>query len=210
MIFELSIDTAIPGHAARIVDLVRDVRLPHSGKRGAVQGVWTSEFGPVNQVVQMWAYENLAGWSAAQDALAADEGFQAQYVQPLRTHATEQERRLLRAQKPFRLDIEPGHFYELRMYSLVPGGIPRFVQPMLDILPLREKYSINMGVWAPLTGDINQLVHMWAYRDLAHRTAVRGGIAKEPEWKAYLDVIFPLITRMQCTILMPAPFSPVR
>jgi hypothetical protein len=210
MIFELSTDTAIPGHAVKIVDLVRDVRVPLSGQRGSVQGVWTSEFGPVNQVVQMWAFADLKDWSEAQDACAADPRYQREYVEPLRAHVNSQERRLLRAQKPFRLDIAPGHFYELRMYSLVPGGIPRFVQPMLEILPLREKYSINMGVWAPLTGDLNQLVHMWAYKDLAHRSAVRGGIAKEPAWQAYLEVIFPLITAMQCTIMMPAAFSPVR
>ena len=34
--------------------------------------------------------------------------------------------------------------------------------------------------------------------------------AKEAQWKSYLDVIFPLITNMQCTIMLPASFSPVR
>ena len=74
---------------------------------------------------------------------------------------------------------------------------------MKKVMPVREKHSPNLGIWTPLTGSPDRIVHLWAYRDLAHRTEARAGVAKEPEWKTYLDKIMPLLRSMTSMLLMP-------
>jgi len=210
MICELSIDTAGPGKAAKVLDLIENVRIPQFAGPDRLLGVWVSEMGPVNQVIQLRSYDDRATWAWASAAHSASESYRAAYETPLQALCTSRERRLLTPAKPFRTDLEPGHFYELRVYSLIPGGARRFVEPMLKILPFRERYSANVGVFLPESGNLDQIVHMWAYRDLRHRSEVRGGLAKQPEWQEYLKVIFPLIDQMHCTMLLPAAFSPAR
>ena len=46
---------------------------------------------------------------------------------------------------------------DLRTYTLVPG-----------------KQARNVGVWQTGMGQLDEAVHLWAYRDLGDRAAVRG------------------------------------
>lgn len=100
--------------------------------------------------------------------------------------------------------------YELRTYTLYPGKTAEYLQHMKAILPLREKYSKLVGYWTTEVGELNQIVHLWAYEDLAHRAEVRAAVAKEPEWQAFLGKIYPLILRQESKILIPTDFSPLR
>ena len=46
-----------------------------------------------------------------------------------------------------------GGFYELRMYRFNPGRAAGWAQAYKEIMPVREKYSKNVGVW---TGEAPQ------------------------------------------------------
>jgi len=100
--------------------------------------------------------------------------------------------------------------YEQRTYTLHPGKVPEYLQHMKAVLAVREKYSKLVGFWSTEIGELNQVVHIWAYDDLAHRAEVRAAVAKEPEWQAFLGKIHPLLLRMESKILTPADFSPLR
>ena len=75
---------------------------------------------------------------------------------------------------------------------------------MLESMKVREKYSSNHGIWIPLAGNPDRVFHLWAYRDLAHRSQARAGVAKEPGWKAYTEAIIPMLREMRSTVLLPA------
>ncbi len=100
--------------------------------------------------------------------------------------------------------------YELRTYTLYPGKVAEYLQHMKAVLPVREKHSKLVGFWSTEIGELNQVVHLWAYDDLAHRAKVRAAVAKEPQWQAFLPKIHPLILRMESKILVPADFSPLK
>jgi len=67
-----------------------------------------------------------------------------------------------------------------------------------------------VGVWQTEAGQLNEVVHMWVYRDLNDRAAARAKMAQEPEWQSFLGKSTPLLATMQSIVLIPAPFSPLR
>jgi len=65
-------------------------------------------------------------------------------------------------------------------------------------------------LWQTEVAQLNEVVHMWAYRDLNDRAAARAKMAQEPEWQAFLGKSTALLANMQAIVLNPAPFSPMR
>jgi hypothetical protein len=101
--------------------------------------------------------------------------------------------------------------YELRTYTLYPGKVPEFLAVFeKEALPVREKYSKPTGWWYTEMGELNQVVHLWAYKDFAHRTQVRQAVAQDPEWQQVGAKLGPLIMKMENKILTPANFSPLK
>ncbi|HLE99242.1 MAG TPA: NIPSNAP family protein, partial [Gaiellaceae bacterium] len=58
--------------------------------------------------------------------------------------------------------------------------------------------------------QLNEVVHLWAYRDLNDRAAVRAKALQDPEWQAFIGKATPLLAEMCSIILNPAPASPMQ
>ena len=58
-------------------------------------------------------------------------------------------------------------------------------------------------------GDLNTIVHLWAYEDLADRAARRAEMVANPDWQAFVKKLAPLIVSQHSRILTPAPWSPI-
>jgi len=65
-----------------------------------------------------------------------------------------------------------------------------------------------VGYFTVEIGPLNQVVHMWAYKDLAERAERRARLLADPAWQAYAAKVQPLVLEQQSKILVPAPFSP--
>ena len=94
--------------------------------------------------------------------------------------------------------------YEIRTYTLTPGSIPEFEERFKAALPSRTPYSELAAFWHTEFGPLNQVIHVWPYDDLGHRTEVRRRLAKEPGWPPKTS---ELVLSMQSEIFTPAPFS---
>jgi len=99
---------------------------------------------------------------------------------------------------------------EQRTYSLQIGAVP-------DYLKLYEEEGLAIqrpilgrmvGYFSTEIGALHQIVHMWAYKDLAERTERRAKLMADPRWKAYSKKTRPLQISQENKILIPAPFSP--
>ena len=57
-------------------------------------------------------------------------------------------------------------------------------------------------------GDVNSYVHVWAYKDLADRTAKRAAMWADPEWLDYVKRSQELgaLLKQENMILVAAPF----
>lgn len=98
---------------------------------------------------------------------------------------------------------------EQRTYTIRPGRVGEFLAlAESDGLPVLGPTLGNLiGYFSTEVGDLNQVVHLWAYDSLAEREARRAALAAKPEFQAYAAKVAPLIRRMENRILVPAPFN---
>ncbi len=61
---------------------------------GRMVGYYTTEFGPLNQVIHLWAYESLAERSERRARLFQDQGW-LDYLKKVRPYVVSQESKLL-------------------------------------------------------------------------------------------------------------------
>lgn len=100
---------------------------------------------------------------------------------------------------------------EERIYTLHTGKVP-------DYLALYEAEGLAVqteilghlvGYFSTEFGPLNQVVHLWAYADLAERARRRKILAADERWKAYVPKIRPMVISQENKLLVPTSFSPV-
>jgi len=211
MIYELRTYTLLPGKQGEYLNLSGDVgRKVRGDKYGKLEGFWTTEFGTLNQVVHLWSYPDLVERDRLRGELAANDEWIKGYIPQIRSLLLAQENKVLSAQLPFKPPTDTGHIYELRTYRAQVGRAGEWLAHFKAIMPTREKYSKNVGLWQTEMGQLNEVVHMWAYRDLNDRAAVRGKVLQDPEWQAFLGKSAPLLLEMKAIPLIPAAHSPIK
>ena len=94
---------------------------------------------------------------------------------------------------------------EMRTYTLQPGTLAEVEKRFGEALPIREKLSKLAAFWHTEVGPLNQIIHVWAYDSVEHRTAVRAAASKEPGWP---PPIREFVTNQESEVFIPAPFSP--
>jgi len=96
-----------------------------------------------------------------------------------------------------------------RTYNIKIGKLAEFLKLYeSECLPLQLKHLGHCVGWyvSNEIGPLSQVVHMWAYKDLADRDARRAKMAAEPGFGKYLEKAGPLLVTMENKILKPAPF----
>ena len=187
----LTIDTVKPGALAAMQEAAKADGSPSR----SLVGCWTNEFGKLNQLYRLWRVEGeAAGLSALErpDVLL------------------NREERLLRQQRPTVESNEGPFYYELRSYQMHAGRVNEFVGLLLAHMELRETWSKCMGLWLPLNGDMSEVIHLWPYRDLAHRAQTRATSAAHPVWDAYRRRVLPMIAGQTSVLLSPTLHSRLR
>lgn len=99
-----------------------------------------------------------------------------------------------------------------RTYTLVPSKKALFLKEYEERgLPIQQRHLKRLvGYFETEIGVVNQIVHIWAYDDLADRARKRAGLQQDPEWQAFVQDTISCIERMENRILVPTKFSPMR
>src|SRR6266446_4839675 len=95
--------------------------------------------------------------------------------------------------------------YEVRTYTLRPGTVAEFEERFAKRLPLREKHSKLGAFWHTEFGPLNQVIHVYPYDDLQHRTRVRAAMAQDAERNA-MPGGREFVIAQEAEIMTPAPF----
>ena len=99
-----------------------------------------------------------------------------------------------------------------RTYELQPGRLREFLALYeKEGLPAQMKHLGNLvGYFTTEVGNVNEIVHIWGYEDLADRTKPRPAMAADPAWQAYLQKSREFMKHMNNKILVPTSFSPTK
>ncbi len=211
MIHELRTYGVQPGKVAAYLELSGSVGRAVRGDRfGKLVGYWSTELGPLNQVVHLWEYADLAARAQARAGLAKDERWQKEYIPRSQPLLLWQENMILAPMDWYAIRPASGMgVYELRIYRFHPGKVAEWARLAQQGLPLRAKYSSPVGFWQVEVGPLNTVVHLWPYKDAQHRAEVRKAVAADPGWQDVIAKLYPLIQAQDTKLLIPAPFSPL-
>lgn len=99
-------------------------------------------------------------------------------------------------------------YVEERIYTLHPGKLPAFLKIYEDkgFAPQRDILGPPVGWYTADIGELNQVVHLWAYTSLDDREARRVRLYANEQFKEYLAQILPLLVKMENKMLKPAAF----
>ncbi len=210
MIYELRTYSFPPGKMPAYLKLAEEVgskiRGDDYGKR---EGSWVAEFGMLNQVWHLWSYPDLNERQRLRAELAKNDAWMREFVAEIRPLLAKQELRFLQSVRPMKPPADRGNVYELRIYRTKVGEARTFAGLLSDMLPVRERYSQNVGIWLTEAPQPNEVCHLWVYGDLNQRHDARAKLMADPDWLAFLPKAGPMLEEMHSTVLLPTAFSPM-
>jgi NIPSNAP protein len=211
MIYELRTYTLQPGTQAQYIKQSGEVgRKIRGDNYGKFEGGWTTEFGTLNQYVHLWGFADLNERERLRGELAKNEAWNREYLPISRPMMLAQENKILKAVVPMTPPSDSGNIYELRWYRAHVGKAGEWLELFKAVLPTRDKYTRRVGLWQSESGQLNEAVHMWVYKDLNDRAASRARMAGDPAWQAFIAKSPALLQHMQSIVLMPVPHSPLK
>ena len=178
-----------------------DKRLEYS----SLAGFWYTDIGPLNQVVHIWPYDDTNHRTEVRSK-AVQDGIWP----PDNSELTLNMRSDIMIPAPFMKPLEPkelGPVYEMRIYTYKSSDLPNVLEAWADAIEDREKLSPLVGCWVSDIGDLNKLVHMWAYGSLEDRSRIRNQAVQDRVWppKSGVSAIY-----QENKILLPFDFSPLQ
>jgi hypothetical protein len=93
--------------------------------------------------------------------------------------------------------------YETRTYDLKPRSLPEVEQRFGEAYEKRKKYSELAVFWHTEIGPLNQIIHVWGYKDLEERARIREAAMKDGVWP---PKIAEFIVSQQVQIMVPFSF----
>lgn len=101
-----------------------------------------------------------------------------------------------------------------RTYRLKPGSVPAY----LDLYQNNGMAAQTRHLGQPVaymfaeSGELNTLVHMWAYDDAADRAHRRAAMMADPEWQNYmrLNAEAGFLLEQRTCLMIPTSFAPIK
>jgi len=176
---------------------------------------WHTEIGPLNQIVHVWPYKNLEERTRIRDT-AVKEG--AGKWPPKTAEFMVRQRSEIFLPFSFSPEMKPakqGPFFEMRVYTYAAGQLPNLTKAWTLAIPNRLKHGPATAILYSELGGLNQFMHIWPYKTLDERWALRNKLRETGEWppsvvakKAGLPEYH--LVQQENKIVMPSAFSPLQ
>ena len=183
-------------------------------QQSTLTGSFHTEFGPLNQIIQIFQYASLAERERVAAAVAA----QGTWPPPMGDCLVGMHSEILRptAISP---ELKPGKlgpYFELRRYSYPLGGLEKMMSVWQRAMPARDALGSPVAaIWTTEIGTLNTLTHIWAYGSLEQREEIRKKVRASGKWPPYLLDIAEggtgyEVQAQENKIMLPATFSPLQ
>ena len=179
-------------------------------KLSQLAAFWYTEIGPLNQIIHVWPYQDLGERDRIRAAAIATGDWPprtSEFIVNMRSEIM-----LPWPNSPALAAGEMGPYFEMRTYTLHPGDQPKVQKVWEKPLAARVKLSPVIALWFSELGGLNKFVHIWPYRSLDGRVAVRKQAVASGAWPPTPGPGEPAYTTVaqETKILLAAPFSPLK
>jgi hypothetical protein len=102
---------------------------------------------------------------------------------------------------------------EERTYTAHVGRAKEWVDYYAEHgFPVQERHLGRcIGFFTTEIGTLNQIVHLWAYDNLAHRETARAKMAQDPDWHKFVTgQPKGCLMTQETRIMTPTAFSPLK
>ena len=205
MIYEVRTYTLKPG-AVPVFEEALAKALPYREQYSKLGACWHTEFGPLNQVIHVWPYEDLGERTRIREEAVKDPNWPPKTDVDIYVRMESEIFIPAPFMRPLGGGQALGNIYEMRTYTYKAGAMPEVLKRWEAAVPHREKLSPLAAAMYSEVGGLNKWVHIWPYKDLAERTRVRAEAAKSPHWPAPTR---EFLVSQENKLLEPASFSPM-
>ena len=167
---------------------------------------WVTEIGPVNQIIQVWPWEDLV----ERERLRVELAKLSTWPPGLGPRVVHQEVELFN-EFPFVDNLQPGNHgpvYEMRSDQLGPGAMRGVRASWEKSIPEIAKATPVVGALFSDMGTLNKVVRIMAHASLEAWGKANAKADADSAWPAGDGDILPLA--QQVAIMRPAAFSPMQ
>jgi hypothetical protein len=165
-----------------------------------------TEVGPLNQIVHIWGYNDLAERAKVRAEASKEANWPPKIQEFIRKMRSE-----IIAPFSFVPAPQPGRMgpvYEIRYYTLKAGTLPATAEGWAAKLPERTKLSPIVLAGGVEFGKANGFVHIWAYQSMDQRMQIRDEARKKGVWPPGGGG--DRLISQQNKIVLPSAFSPLQ
>ncbi|KAL0979048.1 hypothetical protein UPYG_G00179820 [Umbra pygmaea] len=177
-----------------------------------VVGSWNTWYGDQDQAVHLWRY--TGGYPALTECLT-----KLNHNKEYLDFRKERSKMLISRRNQLLLEFSfwneptprPGpNIYEMRSYRLKPGTMIEWGNHWARAIKYRQENNEAVGGFFSQIGDLYQVHHLWAYKDLQSREETRNCAWLKEGWDASVFYTVPLIRSMESRIMIPTKGSPLQ
>jgi hypothetical protein len=95
--------------------------------------------------------------------------------------------------------------YEVRTYDIKPKSLGEVEKRFGEAYEFRKTLSPLAAFWHTEIGPLNQIIHVWPYKDIAERDRIRAEAVASGNWPPKIG---EFIVNMRSEIFIPFKFSP--
>lgn len=95
--------------------------------------------------------------------------------------------------------------YEVRTYDIKPKSLGEVEKRFGEAYEFRKTLSPLAAFWHTEIGPLNQIIHVWPYKDIAERDRIRSEAVASGNWPPKIG---EFIVNMRSEIFIPFKFSP--
>lgn len=207
MIYEFRTYTLTPGSTPKVLEMFGEA-YEHRKKYSELAAFWTTEFGPLNQIIHVWPYESMQHRDDVRAEAVKDPNWPPGFAKL--GHVVDQKAEILQV-APNCDFLAPGSYgsvYELRDYVIKVSKMPKFLEIWGSAIEARKEFSPLAAALYSELGALQKFIHIWPYQSLEHRAEVRGKAIAGGNWPPKGAREF--VERQENMLLTPAPFSPLQ
>ena len=200
---------SVPEAEARFAEAY-EIRKKHS----PLAAFWHTEIGPLNQIIHVWPYKDLAERTKIREEAVKDGTWPPKIKDFIVAMRSEIFTPL--SMSPELKPAKVGPYFEMRTYTLANGGELAKLHALWERgIPERTKLSPLCAAWISELGGLNKFVHIWPYKSVDERNRIRDEAKAKEIWPPSLlskKLGLPgyQMTAQENKILMPSKFSPIQ